>query len=96
MTSKFKKTSPGEPPTRPLTGDPVKDGYAIKYDGRTITLTVHINTDRPIHEVAEAVRRAARGPASDMVSVVGGESSDTRELWQQLYQIATKASKAPS
>jgi len=42
------------------------------FDGRTVCLNVHVNTDEDPAEVAERVRKAAAGPHTRMVVVSAG------------------------
>lgn len=48
-----------------------EEKYKLKHGGRTVRITVVINTDADIHTIASAVQAVARGPENAMVLVMG-------------------------
>jgi len=71
---------------RALGDDPRLDGAEARFDGRTLKLTVLVNTDQDVNEVAERVKEAARGPGMHMAVAIGEEvpSDLADELWSLL------------
>lgn len=74
----------------PYESDPKKaaeQDMSIKFDGRTIMLTVFVNTDEDIKTVSERVTDAAKGPHGRMSACEAGVYTDKRwtlALWTEI------------
>lgn len=73
--------------------DPRLVGGELKFDGRTIVLTVTINTDRAVEAVAQEIIRCGRGPEQDMCTITGYEmdKAEAEQFWSDTFTMTEKA-----
>lgn len=67
----------------------------LGFDGRTIQLTVLINTDEDAREIIARIKLAAAGPAKRMVLVVAHVITDlrARNFWRSIRRSVRKTKK---
>ena len=70
--------------------DPRMDGMEVRYGGRTVHVTIWINTDEDEKTVSLRVHEAARGPRKDMAVVAGGvcDEEAARAVWAKVIDAA--------
>jgi hypothetical protein len=70
---------------------------STKYGGRTICLTVFVNSDEPIHEVLARVEKAGRGQQRNAVAAMGKaiEGAEGAKLWAELRHRAEQTAADP-
>lgn len=72
---------------RALGNDTRLEGMDLRYGGRTLVVTVYLNTDGDPYEIGERVKAAARGPKLDMaVYTVGEVEAETAApMWSAVF-----------
>jgi hypothetical protein len=67
----------------------------VRYGGRTLQLTVVINTDETIEEVTMRIKSAASGPRQRMCVVGGGIVDDqmAKEFWEGVIPTLKQEAK---
>jgi hypothetical protein len=75
--------------------DPRMSGADVRYGGRTIQVTVYVNTDEDERDVALRIQEAAKGPGQRMVLVAVGlvDEGRARSLWEAAVEAAADTVK---
>jgi hypothetical protein len=71
------------------------EGAELKYQGRTLSVHVVLNTDESLEAVVERLRQAAPGPKRVMVLLAGGElhPQDAELIWNKTWHAAEETVK---
>lgn len=70
---------------------------STKYEGRVVTVTKYLNTDRDAQEIVKSLYPVARGPNEDaqvmIVQIYEGDAG--KELWEKLRAVAVEVATNP-
>jgi hypothetical protein len=70
--------------------DPRMSGADVRYGGRTVQVTVYVNTDEDENDVLIRVQEAAKGPSRRMVlaALAMLDEEQARRFWEHAVEAA--------